>query len=95
MLLAALADGPAHGYLVIKRLRERSGGVLDYPEGSVYPAFHRMEDAGLIVASQAVASGRPRKIYHLTRKGRAALGTEAEGWRRFASGVESVLEGLA
>lgn len=95
MLLAALADGPAHGYLVIQRLRERSGGVFDYPEGSVYPAFHRMEEAGLTSASWVAASGRRRKVYRLTGKGRAVLGTEAEDWRRFAGAVESVLRGSA
>ena len=51
MLLAALADVPAHGYLVIQRIRERSGGVFDYPEGSVYPALHRLHEADLVDAS--------------------------------------------
>jgi DNA-binding PadR family transcriptional regulator len=91
MLLAALANGPAHGYLVMQRLRERSGGLFDYPEGSIYPALHRVEEAGLISASWATVSGRRRRIYELTRKGRVALASETQDWRRFASAVESLL----
>jgi PadR family transcriptional regulator PadR len=95
LLLAALADGPAHGYLAIERLRERSGGAFDYPEGSVYPALHRLEAGGLLRSGWSTASGRRRRTYELTRKGRAALGSETESWRRFAGAVESVLAGVA
>ncbi len=95
MLLAALADGPAHGYLVIQRIRERSGGVFDYPEGSVYPALHRLHEADLVDASWETVSGRRRRTYELTRKGREALAAEADSWRRLAGAVESMLGGLA
>ena len=95
MLLAALADGPAHGYLVIQRMRERSRGVFDYPEGSVYPALHRLEEAGLVSASWDAVSGRRRKTYELTKKGGEALVAEADSWRRLAGAVESMLGGLA
>jgi PadR family transcriptional regulator, regulatory protein PadR len=95
MLLAALADGPAHGYLVIQRIRERSGGVFDYPEGSVYPALHRLDEAGLVAASWETVSGRRRRTYELTKKGRETLASEADSWRRLAGAVKSMLGGLA
>lgn len=95
LLLAALADGPAHGYLVIQRLRERSGGAFDYPEGSVYPALHRLEERRLVNGTWADVSGRRRKTYQLTGRGRAALRAEAESWRQFAGAVEAVLGGPA
>ena len=91
MLLAALADGPAHGYLIIQRLRERSGGVFDYPEGSVYPALHRLEEAGLTSASWVTVSGRRRRIYGLTGKGKKALRSQATDWRRFARAVDAMV----
>lgn len=94
MLLAALADGPAHGYLVIQRMRERSDGVFDYPEGSVYPALHRLEEAGMVGASWQTVAGRRRKTYELTKKGGEALAAQASSWRRLAGAVESVLGGL-
>ncbi len=94
MLLAALSEGPAHGYLVIQRLRERSGGVFDHPEGTVYPALHRLDEAGLTSASWVTVSGRRRRTYELTRKGRAVLDAEARSWRRFAGAVDAVLGGV-
>ena len=51
LLLAVLAEAPAHGYLVIDRLRQASGGTFDLPEGTVYPALHRLERAGLLDSS--------------------------------------------
>lgn len=95
LLLASLADGPAHGYLVIERLRERSGGSFDYPEGSVYPALHGLEARGLLRSAWTSASGRRRRTYELTRRGRAALRSEAQSWRTFSGAVESVLAGVA
>jgi PadR family transcriptional regulator PadR len=95
LLLAALAEGPAHGYRAIELLRDRSGGTFDYPEGSVYPALHRLESRGLLRSGWSSASGRRRRTYELTRKGRAALGSEAQSWRHFAGAVDSVLAGIA
>ncbi len=92
MLLAALAAGPAHGYLVIESLREASGGDFDLPEGTVYPALHRLEQAGLIRSRWARVSGRRRRIYALTAKGRRELDERRGEWRRFAGAMEAVLE---
>jgi PadR family transcriptional regulator, regulatory protein PadR len=91
LLLSALAAGPAHGYAIITTLRARSDGTFDLPEGTVYPALHRLEDAGLLASSWSDADGRKRRVYTLTAKGATALAAEQQDWKRFASGVHAVL----
>jgi PadR family transcriptional regulator, regulatory protein PadR len=95
LLLSVLAAGPGHGYAIISALRERSGGAFDLPQGTVYPALHRLEDAGLLASSWADASGRRRRIYGLTEQGAAALASEQSEWRRFVVGVQAVAGGMA
>ena len=91
LLLSVLAAGPAHGYAIITALRARSEGRFDLPEGTVYPALHRLEDAGLLASSWADADGRQRRVYTLTSNGATALAAEQAEWKRFASGVHAVL----
>jgi PadR family transcriptional regulator PadR len=91
MLLAVIAEGPAHGYAAIERLRARSGGAFDLPEGTVYPALHRLEHAGLLRSSWSTFGGRRRRTYVLTRNGRAALDRHRDEWRSFAEAVTAVL----
>jgi PadR family transcriptional regulator, regulatory protein PadR len=91
LLLAVLADGPAHGYAVIAGLRERSDGGFDLPEGTVYPALHRLEEAGLVGSQWSTESGRRRRVYAVTAPGRRALAEQREGWDRFRDAVQSVL----
>ncbi|HUZ15464.1 MAG TPA: helix-turn-helix transcriptional regulator [Gaiellaceae bacterium] len=91
MILAVLAGGPQHGYAVIEQLRQRSGGVFDLPEGTIYPALHRLEADGLLASAWETASGRRRRVYKLTRRGRAALGERRGDWRLFAQAVDGVL----
>ena len=90
LILAVLAAGPLHGYAVIEELKGRSGGELDLPEGTVYPALHRLERAGLLASSWS-GGGRRRRVYELTAKGRRELGLRRDDWRRFATAVEAVL----
>ncbi|HZU40277.1 MAG TPA: helix-turn-helix transcriptional regulator [Solirubrobacteraceae bacterium] len=91
LLLAVVADGPVHGYAVLERLRERSDGRFDLPEGTVYPALHRLEADGLLSSRWAVVAGRRRRQYELTDRGRRELGERARDWRRFAAAVERFL----
>jgi len=91
LLLSVLTAGPGHGYAIISALRDRSEGTFDLPEGTVYPALHRLENAGLLASSWADASGRRRRVYGLTDKGAAALAAEQTEWRRFAVGVQAVV----
>jgi DNA-binding PadR family transcriptional regulator len=58
LLLAVVAEEPAHGYAIVERLRDRSGGAFDLPEGTVYPALHRLEQAGLLKSSWAPGTTR-------------------------------------
>src|SRR5216110_953754 len=69
LLLSALSDGPRHWYARKEALREGSGGRFDLPTGTVYPALHRLEAAGLIAGSWSVVDGRRRRTYRLTAAG--------------------------
>lgn len=93
LLLATLADGPRHGYAVKEALREGSGGRFDLPTGTVYPALHRLEDAGLIAGVWSVLDGRRRRTYRLTAAGRRRLTDDRANWRDFATAVTMLLEG--
>lgn len=92
LLLATLEDGPRHGYAIKEALREDSGGRFDLPTGTVYPALHRLEDAGLIAGTWTVAEGRRRRSYRLTPAGRRKLANDRATWRDFAAAVTSILE---
>ena len=91
LILATLADSPAHGYAVLQRLRERSGGAFDLAEGTIYPALHRLERDGLLSSTWSVEGGRRRRVYRLTRTGRQALRARRRDWTQFACAVEAVL----
>ncbi|MCO5322544.1 MAG: PadR family transcriptional regulator [Microthrixaceae bacterium] len=93
LTLSVLADGPLHGYAVIERLRARSGEVFDLPEGSMYPALHRLERSDLITAEWSSVQGRRRKTYRLTDRGRRALSAQRRDWEEFATAVRSVVGG--
>ncbi|HWU57826.1 MAG TPA: helix-turn-helix transcriptional regulator [Microbacteriaceae bacterium] len=91
LLLGVLRDAPAHGYEVIQRLRERSDGEFDLPEGTVYPSLHRLEKTGVLRSSWDTVAGRRRRIYEITPAGASALQTVRAAWRRYALSVEAVL----
>jgi PadR family transcriptional regulator PadR len=93
MLLATLAAGPRHGYAVKEALRVGSGGRFDLPTGTVYPALHRLERAGLIRGSWSVVNGRRRRSYQLTPAGRRALSDERSSWQEFSAAVSALLGG--
>jgi DNA-binding PadR family transcriptional regulator len=91
LVLAVLAEGPRHGYAVIERLRERSDSVFDLPEGTVYPALHRLERAGFVTSERETVGGRERRVYRLSRSGNAALARRRRDWVRFSTAVGTVL----
>jgi PadR family transcriptional regulator len=93
LLLATLADGPRHGYAVKEALRAGSGGRFDLPTGTVYPALHRLEAAGLISGDWSVADGRRRRSYRLTPAGQRRLAADRAHWRDFAAAITTLLEG--
>ena len=95
LLLAALETRPAHGYAVVETLRQRSAGTFDLPEGTLYPALHRLEGAGLVTSEWCEQSGRRRRVYQLTVKGRRSLAEKQTEWRAFTQAVNGVVGGVA
>jgi PadR family transcriptional regulator, regulatory protein PadR len=93
MLLAVVSDGALHGYAIIERLRERSADAFDLPEGTVYPALHRLQRAGYLDSSWTSGSGRRRRVYELTAEGGRALERQRAEWEAFAASVGRVVEG--
>ena len=94
IVLAALSSGPAHGYAVIEEIRRRTGQAFDLPEGTIYPALHRLQNAGLL-SSRWVTSeaGRRRRVYALTRSGSRALADQRAVWCRFSDAIYALLDG--
>jgi transcriptional regulator len=95
LLLAAIQPQPAHGYAIAERLRARSDGAFALPEGTLYPALHRLERAGLLSSRWSEVGGRRRRVYQLTRSGHRALTERHDEWRSFARAVHAVVEGPA
>lgn len=91
LLLAVLEDGERHGYAVIEELRRRTGDALDLPEGTIYPALHRLERAGLLTSGWDESSGRRRRVYALTDRGSGAVREKRRDWQAFALAVQGVL----
>jgi len=92
LLLATLEDGPRHGYAVKEALRAGSGGRFDLPTGTIYPALHRLEQAGLIAGSWSRVDGRRRRTYRLTTTGSKRLHADRGNWQDFAAAVTALLE---
>jgi len=91
LLLSILANGPAHGYAIIESLRIRSEGTFDLPEGTVYPALHRLENQGLLKSSWSEDSGRRKRTYQLAPKGQQALNARQEEWLKFSKAVNTTV----
>ncbi len=90
LLLTSIEAGARHGYAIAKELRLASHGVFDLPDGTIYPALHRLSNAGLLT-SEWSESGRRRRLYRLTPEGREALERERASWEQFERGVRGVL----
>ncbi len=81
LVLSILAEGENYGYALIRRVRELSGGSIEWTEGMLYPVLHWMEEQGLIESEWKQAdSGRKRKYYHLHQRGKTVLATEKAQW---------------
>ncbi|MCU0492025.1 MAG: PadR family transcriptional regulator [Chloroflexaceae bacterium] len=94
MLLVLLETEPMYGYQMVKEVRERSGAALQLKEGSLYPALHRLEQAGLIEGYwQRRDDGADRRYYRLSAAGRAALPERKAAWQQFTAAVNGVLSG--
>jgi DNA-binding PadR family transcriptional regulator len=76
----------------MEALRQRSDGQVDLPTGTIYPALHRLERAGLIMSNWSADDGRRRRVYELTPAGRRALDNERGTWRDFSAVVTALLQ---
>lgn len=93
LLLSIIKEQPAHGYAIIEDLKRRSRGALDLAEGTVYPALHRMERAGLLKSSWSDVAGRRRRVYEISAKGSEALAAQHAEWSAFVGSIRLVLQG--
>jgi PadR family transcriptional regulator len=92
LVMRAVADEPLHGYALVHRLKLISGGRLNVPQGSLYPALHRLENRGMLKGEwRETPSGREAKFYRLTAKGRRQLDAEVAEWRELAKAIALVL----
>lgn len=93
LVLHVLAEGPSHGYAIATTIRQRSAGILEFREGTLYPTLHSLEERGLIAAQEEPASeGRIRRSYRLTEAGALALEQERAAWLRYSAAVAAVLQ---
>ena len=92
LILKIVALGPVHGYAIAQRLQQVSRDVLQIPQGSLYPALHRLENRGFLAADwKQTENGREAKFYRLTNKGESQLEAETAGWQRLIEAIGLVL----
>ncbi len=92
LLLYLISQQPMYGYQIIKELETRSQGYFKFKEGTLYPALHRLERAGLILGKwQVLPGGRQRRYYHITDKGGSILIEKRDQWRDFLAAMNLVL----
>jgi DNA-binding PadR family transcriptional regulator len=91
IVLAILAEEDSYGYAILRRVRDASGGRMEWTDGMLYPVLHRLERLGHVKARWGVAeNGRRRKYYHITAQGRAQLDEQRRQWQA----VDSTLRGI-
>lgn len=92
LILKVVALGPVHGYAIAQRLEQVSKHAVRVPQGSLYPALHRLENRALLAAEwKQTETGREAKFYRLTRKGRAQMEADSDGWERLTEAVGLIL----
>jgi PadR family transcriptional regulator, regulatory protein PadR len=91
LILEALEQEPSHGYRIAQRIKDRSEGVLQFKEGTLYPALHKLEAEGLVESREAIENGRPRRYYKITKTGRTSLASGRAEWRQVSRAVTMIL----
>src|SRR4030043_2357417 len=92
LLLSLINYQPMYGYQLIKDLQKRSKGYFQFKEGTLYPALHRMERAGLVKGRwQKLPGGQERRYYYITEKGQNAFTERSDTWRDFSDAVNLVI----
>ena len=93
LILETLVREPSHGYRIAQEIKERSEGVLDFKEGPLYPALHKLENEGLVESYEGIEKGRPRRYYRITKAGRKVLSKDRAEWRELSRAVTVILGG--
>jgi DNA-binding PadR family transcriptional regulator len=91
LILYTLSTGPKHGYRIAKEIKQKSDGMLDFAEGTLYPTLHDLEKQGLIDVFEEEKDGRVRRCYRLTSAGHEALASERGEWIRYSRIVNLIL----
>lgn len=91
LILQVLANGPSHGYSIAQQIKSQSQGVLDFKEGTLYPALHSLEQQDLLSAFSEEENGRTRRYYQITENGRKRLEQERSEWNQFVQAVNLTL----
>jgi PadR family transcriptional regulator, regulatory protein PadR len=95
LVLAILAEGDSYGYAILQRVRELSGGALEWTDGMLYPVLHRLERSGLVESRwEKAETGRRRKYYRVTRAGREQLAQERREWTAVDETLRKVWSGV-
>ncbi len=92
LILHSLSQGPAYGYRIAQDIKLRSKGVLDFKEGTLYPALHGLENKGLVQSETEPEGGRTRRYYRLTNRGKRALARKRREWAMFSRAVNLILQ---
>jgi PadR family transcriptional regulator PadR len=92
LILHNLRQGPNYGYRIAQQIKQKSKGVLDFKEGTLYPALHGLEAKGLITSYTLTENGRTRYCYKLTDEGKRVLAEQVEEWNRFAGAMRLILK---
>ncbi|CAA9238944.1 MAG: Transcriptional regulator, PadR family [uncultured Chloroflexi bacterium] len=96
IVLAILAEGDSYGYAIIKRVRELSGGRMEWTDGMLYPVLHRLERLGHVEARwEASETGRRRKYYRITPGGREQLAEERKQWQAVDATLREIWRALS
>jgi PadR family transcriptional regulator, regulatory protein PadR len=95
LILETLSRGRSHGYEIASSIKQRSSGVLDFKEGTLYPALHTLERDNLITSHTEIENGRTRRYYQLTEKGTKQLEASKNEWQRTSAAISSILGGAA
>ena len=92
LILKVVAPGPIHGYAISQRIQQVSRAFFQVPQGSLYPALHRLEERGWVEAEwKETSTGREAKFYKLTRDGRKQLESEMLHWEKLSNAVALIL----
>jgi transcriptional regulator len=91
LILEALVHKPSHGYLIAQQIKERSQGVLDFKEGTLYPALHKLENEGMVESYEGIEKGRARRYYRITESGHGMLTRDRAEWRELSRAMTTIL----